>query len=463
MIKRTRTAIFIVLIIAFLTIAPLTVLYCLGWRFDFETRKITQPGMFYFKAWPRNCQIYINGDIKKKTDIFFGSVLIENMLPDNYNVEINKEGYHSWKKNLLISKREVTEAKNVTLIPQNPAIGLISKNIESFFFSPDEKKIILREGEEEWSLKLFEPEKNIKSHLISQNDLRLGPLTPKGEEISGSVELIDLLFSDDSKRLLLTLGAKENIYHFILEIESNNLIPLEIADSEKIIFHPTDSQKVLVLFQEKLEEIDFKTKESLVILENVIEITSNYNKIYYLDKEGFIFKTSPDGEDGERLNIIPFEIKQEVRYEIKILNNNIFLEEDNSLYLFDQEKNSFEKLLEPSKNIKISLDGRKVAYFNDYEIWVKFLEKKYEQPQKEVGDKIFINRFSEQIDSLFWYTDHYLIFNTNNIIKIAEIDDRGKINIVDLAEYEDPNIFFSNRKVYVISKNNFYISENLTP
>ena len=104
-----------------------------------------------------------------------------------------------------------------------------------------------------------------------------------------------------------------------------------------------------------------------------------------------------------------------------------------------------------------------MVYFNDYEIWVLFLEKKYDQSQKEAGEKLFITRFSEKIDDLFWYTGHYLIFNVGDKIKVAEIDDRDKINIVDLAEFKEPKIFWSNKKLYVLSEENLYVSEELTP
>ena len=124
---------------------------------------------------------------------------------------------------------------------------------------------------------------------------------------------------------------------------------------------------------------------------------------------------------------------------------------------------SFEKLIDPATTVKSSGDSKKIAYFNDHEIWVMFLEKKYEQPHKEAGDKIFINRFSEDIGDLFWYTDHYLIFGLEDKVKVAEIDERDKINIVDLVEFKDSEIFFANKKLYLLSENNFYTSSELTP
>lgn len=465
MTKKIRNIIFLFLALLFLIIAPLVVVYSLGWRFDWQTKKIIQPGMFYFKAWPRNCQIYIDGETKKKTDIFFGSVLIENLMPKTYEIKITKKGYYPWQKNLAISKREVTEAKNVILVPQNPELKFLSNNTEEFFFSPDKKIIITKEKQDEgWSLKIIETKENIKSHLISQEDLKIGALdqTKNLEQI----ELINLRFSDNSQKILLTLGAKERLYYFILDINTKNIIPLDFLkiDIEKIFFHTEDENKILILSNSDLIEANIEKKETIdPLIKGIVSLNTNGRDIYYISKEGFVFKTYNLGQNQERINIMPIEIKQESKYELQILNNNVFLKESSSLYMLNQENLSFEKIFGPDQDVKISDDSKKIAYFSDHEIWVMFLEKKYEQPKKEPKDKVFINRFSENIKDLFWYTDHYLIFSLEDKIKIAEIDDRDKINIVDLAEYKDPKIFFTNKKLYILSENNLYASPDLTP
>ena len=136
MTHKTRNILFITLFILFLIIAPITVFYSLGWRFDWETKKVVQTGVFYFKVWPKNVQVYINGEFKKKTDIFFSSAHIDNLLPGQYEIEIKKDGYYDWKKTLEIKKREVTEGKNIVLIPKNPNFNLLSEQVKDFFFSP---------------------------------------------------------------------------------------------------------------------------------------------------------------------------------------------------------------------------------------------------------------------------------------------------------------------------------------
>lgn len=469
MTKKKRTFIFLFLLLLFLIFAPATVMHSLGWRFDWEEKKLSQPGMFYFKIWPKNAQINIDEKISKKTDIFFGSVLIENLTPKNYTIKIIKDGYHSWEKILEIKKREVTEAKNIILFPQKINMTTISKEVENFFFYPDNKKIITKETnlsdgkEEEWSLKIIEINKNIKSHLISQEDLRIGALTLKNKEKPEKIELIDLELSSDQKNILLTIGAKEQIYYFILNAENKKITSLDFLEkeTEKVYFHPKDEEKLVIKYKEELREADIEKKEiSSPLVDDIIAITAEDKNIYYINKKGFVFNYT---ESEEKINILPFEIKKEEEYEITAKNNNIFLKEGSVLYIFNKDNLFFEEFFKPVKGFSFSPDGSKLVYFNEHEIWIMSLEKKYEQPQKEAGEKTFINRFSEKIDNLFWLTNYYLIFNTEDKIKICETDDRNQINNINLIEIKNPKIFFFDKKLYILSEKSLYVSDELIP
>lgn len=469
MTKKKRTFIFLFLFLLFLIFAPTTVMYSLGWRFNWEEKKLSQPGMFYFKIWPKNAQVSIDEKISKRTDIFFGSVLIENLMPKNYTIKVTKEGYHSWEKTLEIKKREVTEAKNIILFPQNINMTALSEKVEDFFFYPDYKKIITKETDSsdeettEWSLKIIDINKNIKSHLISQQDFRIGALTPKNKEKPENVELIDLKFSSSQKNILLTIGAKEQIYYFTLNLENKEIALLDFlkAETEKVFFHPKDEKNLLIKYKDELREVDIEKKEiSSALANGIVALTVENKNIYYLNKEGFIFNSI---EGDEKINILPFEIKKETEYEIIAENNNLFLRENSILYMFNKEDLFFEELFKPAKGFSFSPDKSKLAYFSEHEIWIIFLEKRYEQPQKEIGEKVFINRFSEKIDDLFWLTNYYLVFGTQDKIKICGTDDRSQINTIDLIELKNPKIVFSNKKLYILSEESLYVSDELTP
>jgi hypothetical protein len=347
MSKKTRFVLFIILAVLFFIAAPTVLLYSWGYRFDWQTKKITQTGGFYFKVWPKPALVYLNGKERKKTGFFSGAAYLDKLLPKKYTVEITKEGFQPWKKTLEIKEKQVTDAKNIILLPQKPQFNILSKNVETFFISPDQKQMILKEREEGgWSLKLWEFDNNLKSHLVSQN--QLGKLSVE--------EFLNSFFSQGTTT--------------------------------------TSSPP----------------KETL-------------KEPYYLDKEKEI------------------------------------------LYLRDQKSDSLEKIFERTKDAKLSPDLKKLVYFSESELWVLFLQQEIGQPQKSAGEKVFIARFSEKIGDVFWLNNHYLVFNVANKIKVAEIDDRDSINMVDLAEFKDPKIFWdkNNKKLYVLSEGNLAVLANLTP
>ena len=476
MTKKTRTVLFSICVFLFLVSASAVVFYSQGYRFDFEKKKITKTGAFYFKVLPRSAQIYLNGQLKKETDFIFGSALIENLLPKTYNIQIKKEGYFTWEKTLEIKEKQVTEAKSIVLIPESLGFALLGKEVKDFFFSPDAKKIILEEIRENgWQINLYDLKNNVKSYLIGEKDIA------KGEE--SRVDFLSLKFSPDSKRILLKVGLREEERYFILDLEKTppDLISLNFlgADIEDISFNPQVPQKIFFtkpsgkgikeneILQTDLFEANWQSKEiSQTILSNLIAYEASGGNIFFISGEGVLFRTDFSGKRQEQISPLPFPIKKEVNLQLLVNFPKILLKENDNLYFLNQDLESFKNLSGPVYNSSFSPDFKKIVYFNNYEIWVLFLEEKFDQPQKKVGEEIFLTRFSEKIGEVFWLTSHYLIFNTGSKIKIAEIDDRDKINIVDLVEFPDPKIFWNqnNKKLYILSEKNLYTSrERLAP
>ena len=323
MTKKTRTILFLVCLFLFLLIAPSAVFYSQGYRIDFENKKFTQTGAFYFKVLPKSVEVYLNGKLIKKTDFFFGTALIENLLPKKYQIKIIKEGYHSWQKNLEIKEKQVTEAKNIVLVPENPKFVVLST---------DEKEI---------------------------ND---------------------------------------------------------------------------ILYKLKAEREKNKIERPPALLDETLNTTSSYQvvreNVFWLSKEQHFYRK-----------------KLQVNTQKELIAQNI-------------------------KSFEISPDLKKIVYFNNNEVWITFLEDELGQPQKKAGDQLLVARFREKIGQVFWYTSHYLIFNVENKIKIAEIDDRDRINIVDLAEFPPttsgggPKIFWTPppyhpQRLYILSEGNLFVSESL--
>jgi len=487
MTKRNRNILFFFLFILFFILTPIIILYSLGYRIDFRTKKIVQPGILFLKVWPKNVEIYLNKKLEKKTDIFFGTALIKDLTPKKYEVEIKKDNFQTWKKELEIKKGLATEAKNILLVPQKINFTSLGKNTEDFFLSPDGKILITKEltnnddnskneSNNDWSLKIFELNKNIKSHLFEKKQI-------SKEEF----EISFLKFSPDNKKILLKTkiflkdknkslsndAKKDSSYaYYIIDIEktpfSINRLNIKNYNIEDIYFNPQNYQEIFFLNENKLYKIDILKNLSLeLLLDDIISFSVDNDNVYYLDKNGFIFKTNGSLSFKDKLNTSNLLIKNETNYKIIALNSHIFVKENNLLYKIN-ETGELEKIFEPINNLKFSYDLKKAVFFNNYEAWVIFLQDIFEQPFRKANEKIFIARFSENIDDIFWLTNHYLIFNFKNAIKIAEIDNRDKINIFDTNipnNFEISKTIWNsyNKTLLILLSKELYQSEKLTP
>ena len=161
MTKRIRKILFLVCLVLFILLAPTIILYSQGYRFDFDSKKLTQTGGLFLKILPKQAEVYLDDKLKKKTDFFFGSVLVENLLPKEYKIEVKKEGFYLWEKTLAVKEKEVTETKNIVLFPEEPKFQILTTGVKNFWPSIDQRKMVLLEETNPptgggWTLKLYE-------------------------------------------------------------------------------------------------------------------------------------------------------------------------------------------------------------------------------------------------------------------------------------------------------------------
>ena len=413
MTKKTRTTLFITCLFLFICATPVAVLYSQGYRFNFEEKKFIQTGGIFFKTQPKQAEIYLDGKLKKKTSFIFGSLLVSNLIPNKYEVQVKKEGYHSWQKTLEVKERQVTEAKSIVLFPEDVTLDVLTQGVEKLWFSPDQRKIILKENtQNNWALKLYEIDKDLKSHLIDNRDIS-----------TKSSNLLSLEFSEDSKEVTILVELTESIRYFKFSLDT---------------FPPILTQ----------------TAPPSPLPQNIITQKEINTDTYALINLGHLYKNQ------DKLTQTPFPIKQETEYKLEIFRDFIFLLENEDLYQFDKETQSFEKILEGIQYLKMSPDKNRLACFSNQEIWILFLSDVNGGLQKKAGDKVFLIRLSGKIDNPFWLNSHYLIFNMGEVVKITEVDERDRVNIIDIAEIKNPEIFWNktDKRLYILSEGNLYFS-----
>ncbi len=406
----------------FVAVAPILTLYVQGYRIDFKNKKLTQTGGLFIKTInPKQVEVYLDDNLAAKTDFFFSSTLIENLLPKTYNIKVQKQNYYTWEKNLEVKEKQVVEAKNIVLFPKDPSLELISTGVKDIWFSKDKKRAVIKEEDKNtWNLKSYNLEKNVKSHLLKETDFD-----------KDAAELIDLKFTDNNN-LFIQTAIKEQINYFKIDIDK---VPLFLT----------------------------KAKAPQPLIENSLtyEIVNGY--IYYLDNSGYVYKTNESLSSKEKITNKPFNVKQETEYKLYIFNRTIFLQEEKTLYLLNQDKEIFEKFSEDTSFLKISPDKHKIAYLSSSEIKIFFLEEQTHQPRVQAKETIFLARLSENIRDIYWINNNYLVLITDNALKITEIDNRDRINIIDMMMVENPQVFLNikARKFYLLDRGNLFVSEKI--
>lgn len=494
MTRKTRTILFFLFAFLFIIITPLIIFYSQGYRLDFGTKKIVQTGGFYFTIWPSSADIHIDGKTMKKTDFFFGSIFWQDLIPKNYKVTISKEGYQPWQKTLEIKERLVTEIKNVILFPQKVDFQGVSQGVQNFWALSDKKRLILEKTNpltdktsiQNWRLVIYDTSKNVQSLFLEE------PVIGKKE----SAEIISITSSSDSKKVILTASLGEKEQNFVVDINNQpqTTSPLSLSflgdGIENIGFDSTNYQKLFFTKNKNLYDADLNntkprqlgtstTKQTgnveiqMPLMENIETYSQIGDNLYILQSvspkkrgdniSGFVYRTDSTGKIIAKINETPIVIEPESYYKIIIFQPYTFLQENDVLYSFNPETKSFEKFFEPIKDLKISPDSKKLAYFSNNDLWILYLTDNQEQPPKKAGDKVFLGNFSEKIKNVFWLNPDYLIVNSGNKIKIVETDNRDKVQTWQIAEFENPQIFFAenDKELYVLDKENLSVSENL--
>jgi hypothetical protein len=96
----------------------LMVRYAQGYR-PTRTGTIKGTGLLSANSFPSAAEVYVNGRLTTATDNTL------NIDPGDYEIQIKKDGYHTWTKKLHIEKELVTET-NAQLFPTSPSLEPLS-------------------------------------------------------------------------------------------------------------------------------------------------------------------------------------------------------------------------------------------------------------------------------------------------------------------------------------------------
>jgi len=140
--KGPRQKLFYLFAVLFLLLAPALVVYAYGWRLDLKTFRPVKIGGVFLRNLPSDALIKIdNKSAERQARQTLTGTLINNLLPGEYQIEVNKEGYLPWRKTVAVAPAAVTESLPIILIPEKPSETSLLKRPLLDFWVSDSKLI----------------------------------------------------------------------------------------------------------------------------------------------------------------------------------------------------------------------------------------------------------------------------------------------------------------------------------
>jgi len=97
----------------FCVLLPIVLSYSLGYKIDYRSLTAYKTGILYIQSRPAGASIRLNG--KALADLT--PAQIEELKPGNYRVEVDREGFYPWKREVAVRPNMATKVESIVLFP----------------------------------------------------------------------------------------------------------------------------------------------------------------------------------------------------------------------------------------------------------------------------------------------------------------------------------------------------------
>lgn len=450
MTRKTRRLLFYSLVFLFLIAGLAVVFYCDGWRINAQdgSIKLQRTGAIFIQTDPQGVNIKIGKEIfADKSGLFQKGTLAGELLPGNYEVEIKKNNYLSWTKNIAVESGLVSEASRIVLIPEklekNPVAS--DKPVDNFWVNRD--NIVFKN-----SSGLYLQSKDSSTKL-------------RGDKF--------VVWSNDHNKIITENSNTQTYYLYTLNNLGQTLnINVVLSNLQKtpikdVKFHPLDSNRLII--QDKnnfLRILDVNRSISENIdKEPALTWTIEGPSVYYISDSLTSFNLISKTEDFSFK--LPDNLTNKKFTRISVSANKIgLLDDSGGLYVFNQQTQNLQQIAHSAENFTFSPDSRKIAFEDkNGKLNIYFAEDYQNGIRKKAGDVIRFNFYLKSnggnIKNISWYKDSSHLFVENQTsVDFTEIDDRQPTNKYTLTETAS-NFYYeqNSNRLYFIKKDNLYFFE----
>jgi len=339
-----RSIIIPLLVLFFLVLVTVGVVYYgKGYRFINDNGKpnFLGTGMLVATSLPDGAQVFIDGHLTTATDNTI------NLSPGEYTVKIQKEGYFSWTKKIIIKKEVVTKVE-AKLFPSAPKLESITTGgVENPVMDPSQTKLAYTVASNSAVKKrgIYILDMSTRPILTLQNSA-----TQIVDNSTNTFSNSLLSWSPDGIELLATISAGfNNIY--LLEANRFNENPPDVSATMVAVNSSWEKQK---MEKEKAQMETLSKKIRSTVAENFEILTwsaSDEPKILYKAKNSFELaevkkiiggNTTPEERSIKKDAVYVYDILEDKNYKIfDSLDTNVsltwFPESSHLVYVHNQK------------------------------------------------------------------------------------------------------------------------------
>lgn len=466
---RYRLVIIIIFVLIFVISAPAVILYGQGYRYDLAHHRLTKTGNFLINSVPDDALVSINGQTQQpdwyQRLLFYKKFLgltkiqgttpttISNLLPDKYQISIQKNGYQPWQKKLEILPEKTTNVGKVYLFLEDLKPELILNDKVDFAYP------LIKDNRIIYSTYQFAT-KTSDIKLVDYSETRKKPIFITA--IDGHVIRVEefsnflLIEGDEHQFLIADLSTKlkvTSLNNFFTNPKKvmfhDNLFFVQVGN---LIFSWDQNAKIYKLIfdcQNIAGRKDGSALQDWVIQNNYLLILRRVSAGLILEKYKLEF--SPDKYKSESaifsLSLPAYQFK----FNPDQLNDNLLIfRTDREVAVIDTAQNINPIIYKNrAKDFLLNVADKSILYYNDFEIMAARAIKNHENLW--IIKEGLINRGSQLIDQIMWYLDgSYVMAVSQNNVWAIEVDGRDTRNIYKILEGgEIKKIWFTNNSRYL--------------
>jgi hypothetical protein len=424
MSKKVRDRLFFIFVIVFVIMTILTSLYASGYKFNLSwplkfNRLLQKTGMLNVATIPKNAYIFLNN--KQQTGAVFSLIKkdflttpnkIKNLLPGEYTLRLERDGYWPYERKIRIDSGQTTFAEDINLFRSDSPL-LINNDLSAPLISGNGRYLYLKAS----------------GQIINLKDDSLSPIKVEANTEGHWIKNGDKLFVGGK-----ILDPGNNSLQDLTTVVGTGAVTWYYSDNDDHVYYSN-------FYSINRLETGNKTATTLLKDENYLSYEPRGETIFAVVKAGnklilksYALKTGTKLEELELPAVGNYTFKQESA-------NYLCLYDDKNLTLYLIDPTSI-KNTTVIKGIKSWswINGDELIYNTDWEINTFNIK---------TGQSALITRVSEALNNIIWHRGgRYFIFSTTTSLSAADLQTGTVTSITHADNITHPVLDEKNNLLY---------------